>query len=281
MLPWVSGFRWDAEHVIFLGIFYLVVIIIASAVIKAMLGSHKVFKTRKQEEILWKANFEELPQDVRTCRHVIDGLFERRICNNGFDCRDCETHAKLISETTQQEVAAYPRQEQQTFGLNISLDRLYHRGHTWAKPETDGSFTIGLDDLGARLIGTPDKIILPAVGAHIKANGTGWRIKKNKINLRILSPLDGEVIEIGSPDETGWYLRVKPTHGAATNMRHLLQGAEIFPWVAHEVGRLKAALASRGASFSFAATDGSGEGLSQCYSEADWDAVLGNMFLES
>jgi glycine cleavage system H lipoate-binding protein len=280
MLPWVSGFHWDAGHIIFLGIFYLVLIIIASSVIWALLRSHKVFKAQKHEEVLWEANFEDLPQDVRTCRHVIDGLFERRTCNNRFDCRDCETHAKLIEETAQRDVAALPKAEPQAFGLEMPLDRLYHRGHTWAKPETDGSITIGLDDMGARLIGMPDKVVLPSVGTHVKANGTGWRIKKNKINLRILSPVDGEVIETGGPDK-GWYLRVKPTNGAAVNMRHLLQGAEVSPWIAHEVGRLKVALASKEADQDFVAASASGEDLFQCYPETDWDAVLGNMFLES
>jgi hypothetical protein len=280
MLPWVSGFHWDAGHIIFLGIFYLVLIIIASSVIRAVLRSHNVFKTQRQEEVIWEANFEDLPLDARTCRHVFDGLFERRTCDNRFDCRDCETHAKLITETAQRDIAVHPKDEQHIGGLNIPLDRLYHRGHTWAKPETDGTFTIGLDDMGARVIGTPDKIVLPAVGAHVKANGTGWQIKKHKINLRMLSPVEGEVIQTGGPDK-GWYLRVKPSHGTAVNMRHLLQGAEVFPWISHELERLKAALASRGTGVSFAATGGPVEDLSQCYPETDWDAVLGNMFLES
>jgi hypothetical protein len=280
MLPWVSGFRWDAGHIIFLGLFYLVVIIILFVVARAALKSRRVFKSQKQEEVLWEANFEELPAEARTCRHVIDGLFQSRTCKNKFDCRECGTHAKLIAQQTPQDIAASPQEEPYIFGLNMPLDRFYHRGHTWAKPEADGSITIGLDDLGMRLIGTPDKIVLPAVGTQVKANGTAWRIKKRKINLRILSPVDGEVLETGGPDK-GWYLRVMPTDGAGTNMRHLLHGAEVYPWITHEVERLKVALASKEAGVNFADAGVAAEDLSQCYPEADWDAVLGNVFLES
>ncbi len=142
----------------------------------------------------------------------------------------------------------------------MPLDRFYHRGHTWAKPETDGTITIGLDDLGARLIGKPDEIALPAVGTQVRANGTGWRVKKQRNDLRVLSPVDGEVIETGGPDK-GWYLRVKPNGGADDNMRHLLRGAEIRPWIMREIERLQLALAPEGIGMSLAARGGPVEDL--------------------
>jgi len=280
MLPWVHGFHWDAGHIIFLGLFYLVVIILIIVVARAVLKSRKIFRNQKHEEVLWKANFEDLPEEARTCRHVIDGMFQSRICKNRFDCRECGTHAKLISQRTPQDIAASAEGESCPFGLNMPLDRFYHRGHTWAKPEADGSITIGLDDFGARLVGTPDKILLPAIGTKVTANGTAWSIEKKKINLRILCPVNGEVLETGGPDK-GWYLRVMPTNGAGTNMRHLLHGAEVYPWVVHEVERLKLALASKEIDKEFAAEGRPSEDLYQCYPEADWDAVLGDIFLES
>jgi hypothetical protein len=280
MLPWAHGFHWDTGHIIFLGIFYSVLIVIASAVVVAVLRARKDFRLQKHEDVLWAANFEDLPTEARTCRHVIDGLFQSRVCKNKFDCRECVTHAKLIAEQSPPDASASPEKETGTFGLNIPLDRFYHRGHAWVKPEADGSITIGLDDLGTRLIGVPDKIILPAIGSQVRANGMGWRIKKKRIDLRILCPVDGEVLETGGPDK-GWYLRVMPKNGATLNMRHLLQGAEVFPWIRHEVERLKIALASKEADASFNSPGGPVQDMCQCYPEADWDAVLGNIFLES
>ena len=59
------------------------------------------------------------------------------------------------------------------FGLSIPLDRYYHRGHTWVRPEADGTVTFGLDALGQRLVGTPERLELPAVGAGLTVNGIG------------------------------------------------------------------------------------------------------------
>jgi len=280
MFPWVSGFRWEAGHLIFLNLFFLVVIVIVFTIARAALKSRKVLKSQKHEEVLWEVNFEDLPAEARTCRHVIDGLFQSRTCKNKFDCRECGTHANFIAQHPPLDVDVSAKEGSTIFGLNMPLDRFYHRGHTWAKPEADGSITIGLDDLGARLIGAPDKITLPEAGTHVRANGTAWRIKKKKYGLRFLSPVDGEVLETGGPEKE-WYLRVKPTSGASVNMRHLLHGAEVHPWIRHEVERLKMALAARGVDAGDAAAGVPAEDLAQCYSEADWDAVLGDMFLES
>jgi glycine cleavage system H lipoate-binding protein len=223
MFPWVHGFHWDAGHLIFLGLFFSVVMVIFCTVTKACLTARKDFKSQKQDEILWEANFEDLPAAARICRHELTGEFQHRTCDNNFDCRRCATHAKLMAQPASAKTATRRQEEPDIFGLNMPLDRFYHRGHTWAKPETDGTITVGLDDLGARLIGKPDEIALPAVGTQVKANGTGWHVKKQRNSLRVLSPVDGEVIATGGP-EKGWYLRVKP-NGTDGNMNHLLRGA--------------------------------------------------------
>lgn len=82
--------------------------------------------------------------------------------------------------------------------------------------------------------------------------------------------LDGEVIEIGGPDQ-GWYLRVKPTNGV--NATHLLKGDEIQPWILREMERLQMVLTPAGSSAALA--DG---GLlvndpAREQPELDWDSV--------
>ena len=58
--------------------------------------------------------------------------------------------------------------------------------------------TIGLDDLGSRLVGSPEAIELPQPGSAIHVNGTAFRLRKRHANVRVLALLDGEVIETGS-----------------------------------------------------------------------------------
>ena len=162
--------------------------------------------------------------------------------------------------------------------MSFPLDRMYHRGHTWARPEADGTVTVGLDDLGARLLGTPDSVDLPEIGSRVQVSGTAFRFHKREADVRVLSPVDGEVVETGAPGR-GWYLKVKPLNGHI-DMRHLLCGAEVKPWLMREMERLQLALSAEGAAPTLADGGVPVADIAASYPKADWDAVCGDMFLE-
>ena len=75
--------------------------------------------------------------------------------------------------------------------MSFPLDRFYHRGHTWAHPEADGTVTIGLDDLGRRLMGVPDAVRLPAPGTRIQTNGTAFHVSQARRRYRACWPAGG------------------------------------------------------------------------------------------
>jgi hypothetical protein len=161
--------------------------------------------------------------------------------------------------------------------MSFPLDRAYHRGHTWARREPDGTLTIGLDNLGRRLLNGPDELMLPAPGAELTANGTAWRARKKGAEVRVLSPVDGEVVETGGPDQK-FYLRVRPTRD---NFRHLLRGSDVRPWVAREIERLQLALCAEGAQPTLADGGVPVEDISLACPAREWDAVCASMFLNS
>ena len=137
---------------------------------------------------------------------------------------------------------------------------------------------MGLDDLGARLFGTPDAVDLPAPGTRVQANGTAFRIRRREADVRILWPVDGEVIETGGVDRE-YFLRIKPVDGAI-DMRHLLRGAEVKPWMMRELERLQLALTMEGASLPSLADGGVPVAdIAAAYPDTDWDAVCGEIFL--
>lgn len=274
MLPWNYGFHLDTGHIVFLGAFYTVLVIVATTVIHAAIRSRHDLQGRKVEHIRWHADFHDLPARDRVCRHVLTGEFEQRECPNAFDCRECATHAKMIERHPVE-----GSDQEEVFGMSFPLDRMYHRGHTWAKQENDGTVTIGLDDLGSRLLGTPDSVTLPAAGSRVEVNGTAFRVRKRDADVRILCPVDGKVIETAN-GEDGWYLRVLPGSSEEIAFRHLLRGTEIRPWLTREMERLQMALSAEGAP---ALPDGGVpvRDISGSYPKADWDAVCGAMFLES
>ncbi len=236
MFPWVYGFKWTAFHLIFLGVFFSVISIVLFTVAKALLRTGRDFITRHKEKVMWEATFEDLPKPARACRHSMTGQIGDRICPNGFDCRLCVTHEGLLSASTNSPGAdTMPGTVEKMLGFDLPLDRYYHRGHTWARPEEDGTITVGIDNFGARLAGSPDRVDLPPVGSAVEVNGTAWKFIRNGKSARILSPVDGEVLELGGWKQD-WFLRIKPK---SFDLRHLLRGKEVRPWMLREIERME------------------------------------------
>jgi glycine cleavage system H lipoate-binding protein len=264
------------SHVIFLGLFYAVLLVISATIALSLFRAAQDFRARRAEAICWQATFPDLPARERVCRHEFTGEFQHRICDKAFDCRECQTHAALVAKRPAD--AAPQPSEAEVYGLDFPLDRFYHRGHAWAHPEPDGTVTVGLDALGARLVAEPDAIELPAVGSHLQTNGAAWHMRKRGAHVRILSPLDGEVVASGDAQD-GWYLKVKPD-GGQLDTRHLLRGAEIRPWIAREMERLQAALAPANQAPTMADGGVPMDDIAAGHPDADWDAVCAKIFLQ-
>lgn len=277
MFPFIYEYQWTPTHMIFLGTFFSVVIVIVATLTLALVRAFTAFRRRRHETIQWKADFEDLPLAARVCRHQITGEVMARTCHDEFDCRSCAVHPAFLAGRTP--AVAPAGTEESMFGFVMPLDRYYHRGHTWVKDEGDGVYAIGLDDFGSRMIGAPDAVDLPGVGTPLAANGKGWLLKKGRASLRILSPIDGVVVQTGSAQDE-WFLKVRGGEPAG-GTRHLLRGEEVRPWIMRELERLQLAVAPADIGMSLA--DG-GELVPDMWKEApqvDWDGVWGEMFLQA
>jgi hypothetical protein len=80
---------------------------------------------------------------------------------------------------------------------------------------------------------------MPGPGSKVVNNGEGWRMRKDGLEVRVLCPVDGVVLQTGGPEDT-WYLRVQPATKPA-DLRHLLRGEEVRAWVGKELDRLQMA----------------------------------------
>jgi hypothetical protein len=276
MFPWNYGFHSTPGQWIFIGVFYLVVLAIFATVLVAARRLLRDLRGNRAAAIQWQEEFHDLLSSERVCRHVFTSEFKDRTCDKAFDCRACETHAKLVARNSRGSSA--PDESDDLFGLRFPSDRYYHRGHAWVHPEQDGTVTVGLDELGARLVGTPDRVLLPPAGGAVTVNGTAWRMSRGGSEVRVLSPVEGEVIETGGPDDR-WYLRVKPA-GQAPDLRHLLRGGEVRGWLMRELERLQLLLSREHAGPALADGGVPVDDFQSAYPQADWDSICGQMFLE-
>jgi glycine cleavage system H protein len=273
MFPWSPEFAWDAYHVAFFGALYSVLATVAGTLAVAAWRARRDARQGRAAAIAWHGDFAEMPASARPCRHQLTGEAPGRTCPNGFDCRDCSEHEHLEALRSRPE----PLDAADHFGFELPLDRLYHRGHTWVREEPDGTLTVGLDDLARRLVGAPERVELPVAGTRLQVNGPAGRLTTRGHDVRVLSPVDGTVLEARG-EGNGFTLRVDP--GGPPDLRHLLSGNEVRAWALRELERLQQALGS--SELGAALADG-GELVADVGAALPgdrYDALLGDMLLE-
>ncbi len=135
--------------------------------------------------------------------------------------------------------------------FQLKEDRWFHQGHAWVAPSEGDEATVGMDDFAQKLLGRPAGIVLPPVGARVAQGEPAWRVQVDGHAIPMLSPIDGEVVEVNpaltvqpglvnaEPYDRGWLMRVKVQNPAATR-RNLLAGGLAKAWMDGIAERLRA-----------------------------------------
>jgi glycine cleavage system H lipoate-binding protein len=280
MFPWNYGFVLDRGHIIFLGLFYLVVLTVLSTLVTAVWRTYLAYREKRAAAIAWQQNFEDLPPAERACRHDITGELPGRVCERGFDCRDCEMHHKLIEAMARCGAAPglLKGVVDDSLGVPIPLDRYYHRGHTWLKPESDGTCTMGLDELARRVAANPESIELPPAGTQLSAQGTAWTMRVHGAEVRVLAPIDGEVVAAEN-GKKGWFLRIKPAENAS--FCHLGRGRGVVRWMTREMERVQLMVSESAAIPALADGGVPVDDFAAACPQADWRNITSALLLEN
>ena len=255
MLPNVYGWSWSPGHVIFISVFFIVALTVATSVLIATWRSRRAIAAGLADTVRWKEEFHDLPEKARACRHELTGEFAQRTCDKGFDCRSCATHASMAKHRGED-------------------GRLYHRGHTWVERNADGTFTIGLDPLAKSLVGPDADLIMPSVGSIVKAHAPAIHVSRGEHDVRIVSPLDGQVTAVA-----GDVFQIEPLE-PEPRLAHLLRGPEADAWLSRELTRIQQLL-SPDPSMPVLADGGTPVAdMPGAMPNVDWSGVWGHVFLE-
>ncbi|MGE0451895.1 MAG: glycine cleavage system protein H [Vicinamibacteria bacterium] len=100
---------------------------------------------------------------------------------------------------------------------------LLDKGHAWARRE--GTLVaVGMDDFAGRLLGAPDALELPQLGARVRAGEPAIGLKLDGHTLSLQAPLDGVVVAANravldqpalassDPYGRGWLVKLRPTN---------------------------------------------------------------------
>lgn len=169
-------------------------------------------------------------------------------------------------------------------GFKAPANLAYHVGHTWAMREPRQLVRIGLDDFAAHLVGKMDQVDLPARGRWLRQGERGWTIARGTHRFEMLSPIEGEVIDINpevlrnpalahdDPYGAGWLLAVQ-SPAADSNMKNLLHGRLAHAWMEQSVSALHARVSPGSQAY---LQDG-GQPVADLLSlvpEPEWDSVV-------
>ncbi|MBW7995820.1 MAG: glycine cleavage system protein H [Candidatus Glassbacteria bacterium] len=129
----------------------------------------------------------------------------------------------------------------------------FHQGHSWAVPVTKDVVKVGVDDFAQKLLGQPESIELPEQGSRIEQGGKGWGFKIDSRFIDMLSPVNGEILDVNEevlkspelictePYGKGWLMKVKVSN-MRNNLNNLISGKLAFAWLEETINKLRVRL---------------------------------------
>ena len=133
--------------------------------------------------------------------------------------------------------------------LNIPQGLFFSKNHTWVYLEKAGSAKVGIDDFFQKVVGEVQVVPVKSSGEQVQKGDVLAEVEQNGKQLKILSPISGEVISthlpennLGLPDsdpyDEGWLYALKPVNWKAETTEFLL-AEEATNWMKNELKRLK------------------------------------------
>ncbi|MGB2870111.1 MAG: hypothetical protein WBD36_16810 [Bacteroidota bacterium] len=179
------------------------------------------------------------------CIWMDAGVIAYYLCDRNFDCDRCpfdkvvrqrygtsaepgpgmsqssaSQHQKHVSSTREQAEAALDSFFEPLSGYDFPSDRKYGPGHTWVREVNEGEYTVGIDEVGMRLLGSIQSIVMPQAPLHVLGNAPfAWLIHRDGA-IALHAPFEGTIVETNAklveqpellqsdPYGEGWIARI-------------------------------------------------------------------------
>ena len=131
--------------------------------------------------------------------------------------------------------------------LKFPSNLYYSDTHIWVKHDEEGTLTLGMDDLGQKLIGKISIINLLKKGHSIVVGKVFGTMESMKWVERLKSPITGTIIEINTrllskpqilnndPYGIGWMIKIEPTGNINDELLKLVTGKDLRNWIMKEI----------------------------------------------
>jgi glycine cleavage system H lipoate-binding protein len=147
-------------------------------------------------------------------------------------------------------VASPPATEiEREIGFDVPKGYCFHPGHTWVRDEGHQGARIGVDAFATNLVGKIDRIEVAGLNRWVRQGQKLLTINHGGMTADLVSPVEGIVTGINEevvknpdlllkdPYHEGWICVMK-SPDLGTNVKNLVQGTMVAPWMHHSLGRL-------------------------------------------
>jgi glycine cleavage system H lipoate-binding protein len=136
-------------------------------------------------------------------------------------------------------------------GFEVPQDYCFHPGHTWVVDEGRQNARIGIDAFASNLFGQIDSIEVADLNRWVRQGQPICKLMREGRSVEMLSPIEGVLVSINhevlknpnlvveDPYRNGWLGVVKAPE-MTTNVKNLLQGPIVVPWMQNSLARLGA-----------------------------------------
>src|SRR5579862_667153 len=127
----------------------------------------------------------------------------------------------------------------------------FHPGHTWVVDEGHQNARVGIDSFAANLFGSIDSIEVADLNRWVRQGQPFCTVTREGRTIELLSPIEGVLVSVNhevlknpnliidDPYKNGWLCVVKAPE-MATNVKNLLQGTVVLPWMQNSLARIGA-----------------------------------------
>ncbi len=136
-------------------------------------------------------------------------------------------------------------------GFEIPQGFCFHPGHTWVVDEGRQNARVGIDAFAGNLFGKIDSIEVADLNRWVRQGQPLCTITREGRTIQMLSPVEGVLVSVNhevlknpnliidDPYKNGWLCVVKAPE-MATNVKNLLQGTVVLPWLQNSLTRIGA-----------------------------------------
>jgi glycine cleavage system H lipoate-binding protein len=136
-------------------------------------------------------------------------------------------------------------------GVEVPEGYCFHPGHTWVMDEGHQNARVGIDAFAGNLFGKIDSIEVTDLNRWVRQGQRLCTVTREGRSVELLSPIEGVLVSVNhevlknpnlivdDPYKNGWLCVVKAPE-MATNVRNLLQGPVVIPWMQNSLARIGA-----------------------------------------